>query len=69
VNADSNTGFEKLKYCVNFAIDISIFVGIFRKIMNATIISPGSKYIARIVVNTYSITCSKIKHFSLCPKT
>ena len=35
-----------LKYCVNFAIDNSIFVDIFRKIRKTTIISPPPKYIA-----------------------
>jgi hypothetical protein len=45
-----------LKYCVNFAIDNSIFVDIFRKIMKMTIISPIPKYIAGYVVDNYPST-------------
>jgi len=44
----------ELKYCVNSAIDISIFVDIFKKIMITTIISHGPKYIAVFVLYTLS---------------
>jgi len=44
----------ELKYCVNSAIDISIFVDIFKKIMMATIISHGPKYIALFVLHNRS---------------
>lgn len=59
---------ELLKFCINSAIDISIFVGIFRKIMIITIISPAPKYIARFVIASYSSTNANQTSFSfLCP--
>ena len=45
-----------LKYCVNFAIDNSIFVDIFRKIMKMTIISPAPKYIAGYIIDNLPST-------------
>ena len=44
----------ELKYCVSSAIDISIFVGIFKKIMITTIVSHGPKYIALFALCTHS---------------
>jgi len=55
---------ELLKFCINSAIDISIFVGIFRKIMIITIISPIPKYIARSVTDSYSSTNTNQVFFS-----
>ncbi len=45
-----------LKYYMNFTLDISKFMCIFKNIMIATIISPWSKYIATSVHHSFSIT-------------